>query len=270
MKIAFQKFEGAGNDFVIIDNRTGVLRNRGRLARALCDRHRSIGGDGLLLVERTDRAAYRMMYYNADGSDGGMCGNGGRCVAMYAYLNGIAGRSHQFEALRHIYTASVISSSRVRLWMKDPVGYRGPIRLSGKVHSFIADFIDTGSPHAVIEVRKGRLKALDLASLGPWIRHHRAFRPFGVNVNFIERTGSNILKMRTYERGVEAETLACGTGSVACSIVSSLRQGMRSPVTVVAASGDRLRVSFNRTASGFRDVVLEGPAVRTFSGTVHV
>jgi diaminopimelate epimerase len=270
MKIAFQKFEGAGNDFVVIDNRKSTLRNGGRIARLLCDRHRSIGSDGLLLLENSDRADYRMMYYNADGSYGGMCGNGGRCIAMFAYVNGIAGRSHRFEALKHIYSAAIVSPARVQLWMKDPTKYRPDIRLRRRGYSFKADFLDTGSPHAVIEVRKGKLKGLDLQRLGPWIRHHRAFRPLGANVNFIERVGANSLGMRTYERGVEAETLACGTGSVACSIVSSLRHGLRSPVTVVAASGDRLNISFRKTKSGFRDVVLEGPAVRTFKGSIDV
>lgn len=270
MKVRFQKFEGAGNDFVVIDNRRRALKNADRLAQLLCDRHRSIGADGLLLVERSERAAYRMMYYNADGSYGGMCGNGGRCIALYAYLNRIAPRSHQFEALDHIYPARVVSSSRVRLWMKDPVGLRRAIKIANGSSTFVADFIDTGSPHAVIELKKGALRTLDLAEIGPWIRHHRAFRPNGANVNFVERTGPHTLKIRTYERGVESETLACGTGSIACSIVSSVRHRLRSPITVVAASGDRLTISFEMNGGEFRKVILEGPARRTFEGTVNV
>lgn len=270
MKIAFEKFEGAGNDFVVIDNRRGVVKNGGRLAKTLCDRHRSIGADGLLLVERSSKAAYRMMYYNADGSYGGMCGNGGRCIAMYAYLNHIAPRSHQFEALHHLYSASIVTMTQVRLKMKDPVGYRSNLRLTGVGRSFVADFVDTGSPHAVIEVSKGQLKSLALADLGPWIRKHRSFRPNGTNVNFVERVGPNVLKMRTYERGVEEETLACGTGSVACSLVAAVRHGMRAPVTVIAASGDRLRVSFKRSPMIFHDIVLEGPVRRAFQGSINV
>lgn len=270
MKIEFQKFEGAGNDFVVVDNRTRAIKNAGRLARRVCDRHRGVGGDGLLLVERSKRSSYRMMYYNADGSYGGMCGNGGRCIAMYAYMNGLAGRSHQFEALDHVYSASIVDTSRVRLHMKDPANHRTDMPISGHFGAFVADFLDTGSPHVVIEVRKGSLMRLDLAKVGPWIRHHRLFRPSGTNVNFVERVGPNTLRMRTYERGVEAETLACGTGSVACSVVMAVRGHMRSPVTVVAASGDRLKVSFKRTSRGVRDVILEGPAVRTFRGTIDV
>lgn len=270
MKISFQKFEGAGNDFVVIDNRRGQVKNAGRLARVLCDRHRGVGGDGLLLLERSTRVDYRMMYFNADGSYGGMCGNGGRCIALFAYLNSIARRTHQFEALDHVYAAVIVSPSRVRLWMKDPKGHRSNVRVSGSGGTFYADFLDTGSPHAVIELRKGTLEGFDLASVGPWIRKHRAFRPTGTNVNFVERVGPKSLRMRTFERGVEAETLACGTGSVACSIVSAIRHDMRSPVSVIASSGDRLRVSFKRTSTGFKDVVLEGPARRTFQGIIHV
>lgn len=270
MKIVFDKIEGAGNDFIVIDNRKRIVRNASKLAKRLCDRHRGIGADGLLLVQPSSKADYGMGYYNADGSYGGMCGNGGRSIALFTVLHKIAPRDHRFEALGHIYRAKVGHNGRVCLVMKDPVDLRSNIRLRGRMGQFRADFVDTGSPHAVFAERRGRLRLLNLAAIGPWIRRHRAFSPEGVNVNFMEPVGPKSLRMRTYERGVEAETLACGTGSVACSIVASRLWGMRSPVTVIASSGDRLRVSFRLTPAGYRDVILEGPARRSFQGMIDV
>jgi diaminopimelate epimerase len=270
MKIRFQKLQGAGNDFVVVDNRRGIVRNPGRFARLTCDRHRGIGADGVLLVERSTIASYRMMYYNADGSYGGMCGNGGRCIALFASRNDIASLSHRFEALDHIYTAHVMNGGHVRLAMKDPVDLRAAIRLKGPYGSFSATYVDTGSPHVVLEVPKGRLRRFPLTTVGPWIRTHPMFAPKGTNVNVVERSSASSLRMRTYERGVEAETLACGTGSVACSVSAHLLHGMRSPVTIHTASGDKLKVSFKRTPQGYRDIVLEGPAVISFEGTIDV
>ncbi|MCU0452111.1 MAG: diaminopimelate epimerase [Bacteroidetes bacterium] len=270
MKILFEKLHGAGNDFIVIDNRRRIVRNASRLAKRLCDRHLSIGADGLLLVEHSARADYRMMYYNADGSYGGMCGNGGRSIALFAYVNGIADRVHRFSALGHIYQVSVGANGRVSLSMKDPLAVKSGLKLRGPLGNFLATFVDTGSPHVVIKVQKGTLRGLDLKTLGPWIRHHRAFSPHGANVNFMEVLGPKLLQMRTYERGVEAETLACGTGSVACSIIASQLFGVRSPVTIVASSGDRLRVSFRESPEGYREVILDGPARRAFKGTIDV
>ncbi len=270
MKLHFFKLDGAGNDFVVIDNRRRTVARRSALARKLCDRHRGIGADGLLLVERSWKAHYRMMYYNADGSYGGMCGNGGRCIAMYAYLTKIAGRNHRFEALGHIYEAKIQGEATVKLSMKDPVGIRTGIQLRGPFGPLKAHFVDTGSPHAVLAVKKGTIEKIDVTTIGRWVRGHHAFRPQGTNVNFVEVVGPKSLRVRTYERGVEAETLACGTGSVACSVMASVTLGMTSPVTVHASSGEHLRVSFRLTDLGYSDIVLEGPANVSFRGSVHV
>lgn len=268
--IEFFKMNGAGNDFVVIDNRRRRLRQSDMLARKLCDRHRGVGADGLLLVERSRTADYRMMYYNADGSYGGMCGNGGRCIAAFAAAQHIAPRKHRFEALDHIYKAEVGAKGIVRLWMKDPerlkIGHSLPFgNQILSVHT-----IDTGSPHAVVFVQRGRLKSLDVVGIGRWLRNHEAFKPDGVNANFVERIGPRVIAMRTYERGVETETQACGTGSVACSVLGSVLTGLRSPVTVATLSGDKLRVSFERTDDQIKGVILEGPAVISFRGVVHV
>lgn len=269
MKIWFTKMSGAGNDFVVIDNRSKKIPNRSKAARILCDRRWGIGGDGLLLLEKSKKADYRMMYFNADGSFGGMCGNGGRCIARYAVLNGIASRSHRFEALRHVYAAAV-TGSEVALTMKDPrrLTMEKKIRLRGK--ATVVSYVHTGSPHVVVacsSLGRGKLlKSVDVASMGREIRFHDRFKPSGTNANFIEPMRGNSIRIRTYERGVEAETMACGTGSIACAIVASRLWKLNSPIEVIPESGKRLRVEFEDDGTTISKVRLIGPAVITFSG----
>lgn len=269
-RVFFSKMNGAGNDFVIIDNRTLRIRYRVALARRLCDRHRGVGADGLLLLEPSPKAHYRMLYYNADGSHGGMCGNGGRCIAAFAVSLRVVEPSHTFEALSHVYAAEVRKDGQVKLRMKDPRGMRIGISLAYGKDVLRIHAVDTGSPHAVVFLRKGKLASVDVAGMGRWIRKHAAFSPLGVNANFVERVGNKSLRMRTYERGVEAETMACGTGSVACSVIGAAVLGLRSPVAVHTRSGDILRVHFKRDGANFSNVVLEGPTEVSFSGEILV
>jgi diaminopimelate epimerase len=269
-RIEFFKMNGAGNDFVVVDNRSKRITQARAYARKLCNRHRGIGADGLLLLERSPKASYRMMYYNSDGSYGGMCGNGGRCVAAFAVAMGIAPRKHSFEALGHIYKTEVHLSGAVRLWMKEPKILKIGLSLEYNGTILSVHTIDTGSPHAVVYLQKGILAGLEVGAIGNWIRRHSAFSPAGVNANFVERIGPRTIRMRTYERGVEAETQACGTGSVACSIIGAVTVGLRPPITVVTHSGEKLRVDFTRSETGFRDVVLEGPAIVSFRGEIDV
>jgi diaminopimelate epimerase len=274
MKIQFTKMSGAGNDFVVIDNRTGIVRDGERLAKIVCDRRWGIGADGLLLLERGENADYRMMYYNADGSYGGMCGNGGRCIARYAVEHGIAKSTHTFEALGHIYKTSV-GRDEVLLAMKDPSRHRKNVVLRVERMSLKTHFIDTGSPHVVVPITQlsKKYKALEnipVVILGRRIRFHREFEPEGTNVNFIERSDTNTIQMRTYERGVEAETLACGTGSVASALIASMIWKMKSPVTILPASAVPLKVSFTVVEGNFSNVSLEGQAVATFRGEIDV
>lgn len=265
----FTKMSGAGNDFVVIDNRTRQIRNGPKTARILCDRRWGVGADGLLLLEKSRKADYRMMYFNADGSFGGMCGNGGRCVAQYAVLKGIARPRHRFEALKHIY-AAFVKGSVVELTMKNPVrlSLNKWINLGGK--TVRVSSVDTGSPHVVVSCdglgRGGSLKSIDVVALGSGIRHHPSFRPLGTNANFIERLKGNSIQIRTYERGVEAETMACGTGSIASAIVASRLWRLESPIEVIPASGKKLRVDFSDDGKRISNVRLTGPAVVCFSG----
>ena len=274
MKLQFTKMSGAGNDFVVIDNRTRFVRNGEALARKLCDRRWGIGADGLLLVEQSATADFGMKYYNADGSYGGMCGNGGRCVARFAVDNGIAGPKQSFEALEFTYRA-VVQPDTVALSMKDPVGLRTNLKI--KVGSMLlnAYFTDTGSPHVVIPIQQLRRKyrtldQIPLEILGAKIRNHRLLKPTGANVNFIDKMKDNSLRMRTYERGVEAETLACGTGSIASAVVAAIIWKLESPVMILASSGSRLAVGFKKQGSTFRNVTLTGPATVTFRGEIDV
>lgn len=258
--IHFTKMSGAGNDFVVIDNMTRRLSvDYARMAKAVCSRHFGIGSDGLLILEPGQDCDFFMRYYNADGSYGGMCGNGGRCIARYAFLTGISGRKPRFAALDHVYEADVLEAS-VRLQMKTP----NVLKDSVLAHDTSGVFLDTGSPHFVCEVAD--VNVVDVASLGRAIRMHRAFAPDGCNVNFIERIGQNQLSLRTYERGVEAETLACGTGSVAAAISAAIWHQMPSPIEVRVRSGESVHVSFDRKDDDFSNIILEGSAHILFSG----
>ncbi len=273
IKTAFTKMTGAGNDFVVIDNRSKKIKNRSRVARILCDRHWGVGADGLLLIERSRSASYRMMYYNADGSYGGMCGNGGRCVAQYAALHRLAPRKHSFEALNHVYNVDV-RKWEVVLTMKDPQDLRLHKKLVLGSQTIDFSSADTGSPHVVIPTENLKhyctsLENLDVPKLGREIRSHEDFKRSGTNVNFIEKQRANSLEIRTYERGVESETLACGTGSVASALIASRLWNMRSPITVIPKSGHALRVEFDEAVDRLSRVRLAGPAKVVFEGNVE-
>lgn len=274
MKIRFTKMSGAGNDFIVIDNRSGAITNGNALAIRLCNRRWGIGADGLLLLQKAQDADYRMMYYNADGSYGGMCGNGGRCIARYAADQGIAGKVQNFEALGHTYKATV-SENDVVLSMLDPSDIRMNIVLRIGSSRLKMHFVNTGSPHVVIPIgqlkkRYGKLRDIPVEQLGQRIRNDQTFAPEGTNVNFMDKNGLTSIKIRTYERGVEAETLACGTGSVASAIVASKLWKMQSPVRVLPPGGITLSVSFSVNGSAFSDVTLTGQAESIFTGEADV
>ncbi len=273
MKVHFSKMSGAGNDFVVIDNRSQKIKDGAKISQLLCDRRWGIGADGLLLLENSKKAAYRMMYYNADGSYGGMCGNGGRCIAAFAHQLSIAPSAHFFEALDFVYHANVNGNS-VALRMKNPKAMQLNIQLSRDKKRIKCHFVDTGAPHVVLFLEElhgtNEIEKVDISGLGKWLRYHKRFRPAGTNVNVVEAHSTNSLKIRTYERGVENETLACGTGAIAAAVVAAQLRGFESPVRVLPKSGYKLQVRFERQGDGFRDVVLVGPAVVTFEGSIEL
>ena len=215
MQIEFGKYEGAGNDFVIIDNRERVFEPRPALVAALCDRRFGIGADGLMLLEEECGADFRMRYFNSDGPEATMCGNGGRCMALFARHAGVVGERMAFAAVDGLHRAEVLAcgddAGRIALGMTEPHGF---------AEAEEGYFVDTGSPHYVRFVED--VERVDVRGEGRRVRNLPAFAGTGgVNVNFVEVAGEGTLKVRTYERGVEDETLACGTGSVAAAVVAS-------------------------------------------------
>ena len=262
---------GAGNDFVVVDNRNDVITDRVKFAVASCNRRLGIGADGLLLLEKSIKADFLMRYYNADGSDGGMCGNGGRCIAKFAFDNGFVKREKfTFEALGYVYEAYRIAADLYELKMKNPVDGRLNQKISVDRQSLNANFIDTGSPNSVIildeNIHLASLDKVDVFGLGREIRYNETYQPKGVNVSFVSIEETNSIKVRTYERGVEDETLACGTGSIASAVISATKHNWTGPVTVNVRSGEKLEIAFDRNADSFNNVRLKGSAKVTFVG----
>ncbi|MFH1379875.1 MAG: diaminopimelate epimerase [bacterium] len=262
-RIKFIKMSAGGNDFVLIDNRDKRLpKNLSGLARHLCKRKFSIGADGLLVLENAPAHNFKMIYYNSDGSRASMCGNGARCIAMFAYWSGTAPIDMRFTADAGLYRAQIQSNS-VKLFMRQPHSMKlhRSMKIQGKkikLHS-----INTGVPHAVCFVKDNKKINIDL--IGRPIRYNKIFKPQGTNVNFVSKKNAHTINVRTYERGVEAETSACGTG-VTASAVIAVRLGLvKSPVQCITAGGDVLIVS-----CGVNQIYLEGPVRICFEGEVLI
>ncbi len=271
MKISFWKMNGAGNDFVVIDNRDHSFDlSRAQIAR-LCDRHRGIGADGLLAVEEATAAGadYRFRYYNADGGEAEMCGNGARCFAAFTnHLAGNPGTPVTFETIAGRLRA-IFHDDQVEIAMSDPFDLALSIHLELPGGRSAVHTVNTGVPHAVMITDD--LDHADVLSVGAAIRHHERFAPAGTNVNFSASTGENAIRIRTYERGVEDETLACGTGMVACAIIHDQLTGCGSPISVSVLGGDTLTIGFERDGQdGYHAVTLTGPAEFVFQGEIEI
>jgi diaminopimelate epimerase len=264
----FTKMNGAGNDFILFDNRTGAIDlDRNQIAQ-LCDRHRGIGADGILLLENpTNRADFRMRYFNADGGEVEMCGNGARCFARFANKVGGQMRNISFETPAGVISAE-LKGDLVTLRMTEPTDLRLNIDLLLAPGNKTIHFINSGVPHVVIPVAK--IDDTDVRHEGAAIRYHKMFSPSGTNVNFVEKRGPNKIALRTYERGVEDETLACGTGIVASALIFAATENAAAPITVLARGGDQLQVSFEKTQDRFCNVTLTGPAEFVFEGTIEI
>ena len=266
--LRFTKMDGAGNDFILIDNRAGDIHlNGGQIAR-LCDRHRGVGADGVLLLEKpSNHADFRMRYFNADGGEAEMCGNGARCFARFANKVAVAQDQISFETPAGVISAKLIDDL-VTLQMTEPTD----LRLEAKVHLADEDkivyFINSGVPHVVIPV--SRVSDIDVRREGAAIRNHKMFSPKGTNVNFIEKRGPKKIAVRTYERGVEDETLACGTGVVASALIFASTENVRGPIDVLVRGGNELQVGFEKTGMQFKNVTLTGPAEFVFEGMIEI
>jgi diaminopimelate epimerase len=266
-KIPITKMSGSGNDFILIDHRSKFLPEDRlvEFARRVCARKVSAGADGLILIESSARVNFRWRFFNADGSEAEMCGNGGRCAARFAVLKGIAPPRLSFETLAGVIEAEV-SGRIVKLQMVQPTGWQVDLEvpIDGQVHRL--HFVNTGVPHAVKIVED--VRQAPIRELGRKIRFHPRFQPAGTNANFLEVVDRGHLKVRTYERGVEDETLACGTGAVASALIAAKRKLVDSPVEVETSGGEILKIHFATKGNSFARVFLEGDTRVIYEGNL--
>jgi diaminopimelate epimerase len=266
--LRFTKMNGAGNDFVMIDNRAGDVRLQPEQIVRICDRHRGVGADGILLLEKGSNGAdFRMRYYNRDGGEAEMCGNGARCFARFAKKVAGAPERISFQTPAGLIGAR-LHGDLVTLNMSDPTDLRLNLLLQIDGEDAVVHYINSGVPHVVVPV--ARLDVVHVFTQGAAIRRHKKFSPQGANVNFIEKRGAQKILVRTYERGVEGETLACGTGVVASALIFAVTEKVDGPVSVTVRSGSELSVDFKRAGNQFRNVTLTGPAEFAFEGTIEV
>jgi diaminopimelate epimerase len=266
--LEFWKMSGSGNDFILIDNRDEKVREDAMtpLVKGICRRRESVGADGLIFVTRSERYDFAWRFFNADGGEVEMCGNGGRCVARFAHLTGIAASKMTFGTLAGPVSAEV-KGRIVKVLMPNPQDHRMDIDLKLKPFWDTVDFINTGVPHVVVQTEK--LPEFPVFEDGREIRYHPLFSPEGTNANFIQVLGSDRIDIRTYERGVEDETLACGTGAIASALVASARGMVKSPVKVQTRGGETLTIYFEKAAGHYKDVWLEGNTSIVYKGELH-
>mgnify|MGYP001577300490 CR=1 FL=1 len=270
--IPFTKMAGAGNDFVVIDAQAGL--NYKKLTEKICDRNNGIGADGLLILEKSKKADYRMRIINADGSEAEMCGNGARCMAAYIVKNKSPKRKlFSLETIAGIILVEAKGEvANVRL--SDPKDYHSHISLSVHGRDIRVSYIDTGVPHTILYVDD--LKIIDVKTIGQVIRFHDHFKPRGTNVNFVEQLDNDLVEVRTYERGVEDETKACGTGAVAAGIVTYLKShpnihdAQKANIKVKTASREILNITFTLTKGHITHVWLKGSAKFIAKGEYYV
>lgn len=270
MLLHFFKMNGAGNDFIIVDNRPLMLQLSAEQIEFLCDRHRGVGADGLLAVEPAEHGAdFKFRYYNADGGEAEMCGNGARCFGRFTSAL-LAGEPQKvsFETIAGTLTAEIVDEN-IRIAMSEPTDLA--LNTDAQVPGFQTALhsLNTGVPHVVTFVDD--LSTTDVLTTGSAIRHHPKFAPSGTNVNFATVLAPDRIAIRTYERGVEGETLACGTGMVACALVHQLLTEAPSPIKVEVRGGDTLEIGFEKTGpESFKNVTLTGPADFIFEGDIEI
>jgi diaminopimelate epimerase len=263
--IEFYKMSGSGNDFIIIDNRDLSLNvgDMPAFARRICERQISVGADGLILIEPSKSADFKWRFYNSDGSMPEMCGNGSRCAARFACMKGIAGKKISFETIAGIISAEV-KGDVVKVKLTDPSEVKTKIKIEANGQNFILDSVDTGVPHAVVFVDD--IDKYDVQNNGRAIRYHEYFAPRGTNADFAVVFDRHKIRVRTYERGIEGETLACGTGMVAAVLAAAARGLVESPVDVLVQSGETLRIYFENKNGLGREIYLEGKVKIVYQG----
>lgn len=260
MVLSFYKYHGTGNDFVIMDNRVHKVELSKEQVHKLCERHFCIGADGLMLMNASNDYDFEMKYYNADGNEGSMCGNGGRCMVQFAYDTGLHKRTYKFLACDGEHTATIEDNGWIDLKMKDVNGI--------EIYDFTDSILDTGSPHYIKQV--SNVWNYNVAKQGKEIRYSSHFKQNGINVNFVEADEEGDISVRTYERGVEDETLSCGTGVTASALVFAHNENGFNHVNVKTPGGN-LAVEFDKTGdTSFENIWLCGPAICAFSGSIII
>ncbi len=259
MKINFSKYNGAGNDFIVIDDRGNKINNNSSLIEQLCNRNFGIGGDGLILIKESKSTDFEILHYTSDGNLGSLCGNGSRCGVLFAYKNKIIDKKTIFDAFDGIHKAEIVDDDLVKMEMKIN---------SDIIENEYGIWVDTGSPHLVIE--KDNADKLDVNLLGSSIRYNDYYKEEGVNVNFVEKITNESFKIRTYERGVESETLACGTGSTASAIGMNYLGKSDSKNITMKCRGGELKVEFNSKDDLFTNISITGPAKLVFEGQINL
>lgn len=267
MQIPFSKYEGCGNDFILIDNRTVFFPIEADLITKLCHRRLGIGADGIILLENSSIADYRMRIFNADGSEAEMCGNGFRCFGKFLHEIGIQNESFNIEVFGKILSLKV-EEGQITAGMSQPTDICWNIQLEIGGKDWVLDYLDTGVPHAVLFVDD--VEKINLQLLGKEIRFHSKFAPRGTNVNFAQLNTNGEIWMRTYERGVEDETLACGTGATAVAIAASKKQNLKGPRAIKTRSGGILNIDFKWEQEDVKMVTMSGPATFVFRGTIEL
>jgi len=261
VKINFDKYQGTGNDFIILDNRSNQFpKENAKMIQNFCDRKFGVGADGLMLLENSSISDFKMVYFNGDGNIGSMCGNGGRCIVKYASLLKLFKNKTTFEAMGKIYKAT-INNNLVSLHMND-------VKIDTIEDHKSHLFLNTGSPHHVSFEKD--VSSIDIYNLGKEIRYGKPYFEEGTNVNFVEKINENTFKVRTYERGVENETLSCGTGVTAVAIASHLSKRSKSNVINLNTLGGNLEVSFLIENNTYKNIILKGPATFVFKGEIEM
>lgn len=265
--LIFSKYSGAGNDFILIDNRDGKFPYYlNGIVAAMSARRTSIGADGVVLLENSEKADFKMRIFNSDGSEAEMCGNAARCLIAFARKLGIEKEKYTFETKERILHARYVDKD-IEIEMGEPEDFKENIKVSAKGKDWNIYFINTGVPHAIVFVED--INAVDVVGVGREIRYSKTFHPKGTNVDFVEIYDEDYIKIRTYERGVEDETLACGTGITAAGIIANKVKGTKKPVWVLVRSNQILRVDFDNQTGQYKDVKLRGPADLIFDGVYY-
>lgn len=258
--IPFHKYHGAGNDFILLRQTGDTATLKEETIHLMCHRHYGIGADGLIVLKESEVADFEMIYYNADGKEGSMCGNGGRCAALYAYNQKLCSEKMVFMAYDGVHKARIISKNDYEALVELQLSDVTDIRQEADHY-----FIDTGSPHYI--AFRQNIKDIDMDKEAKSLRHH--YREGGTNVNFIEKQGGHY-SIRTYERGVEKETLSCGTGITAAAIAIATAENLKQAVIPIQAPGGTLEVSLKKAGNGFEEIWLKGPAMNVFEGTIKI